>query len=584
MRACLLALTLLLVGAASANAAVTHRVEGNTLTVTGDDADNAIVLSVEGGELAVNGEETGLGANPDARIVVDTLAGADTVDAGPLLAEQYASLAFTGGPGGDRLTGGERSDLLVWNEGDGNDTATGGAGNDGVQVNGSAAAADVFSFRPIPGGLARVVLARTAPTPFELDFEAERMEVKTFGGGDRIAPDAASPMGIRGRTEPILRGGDGSDQITGGNGIDELHGEDDPDAIDGGDGPDVIFGGAGSDLLEGGADEDALIGGEGDDSVVWFDGDGNDLAFGEAGFDRLRVEGSVTGGDRFQLGGELGTTTLQRTNLTPFAIDLPDVALAGAERSGGIELVSVVGGGGDDALTVSPGLGHLQVSANGGTGDDELRGAEEVDGFLGGPGKDTLVPGPGEDLADGQEGEDSLFTRDGAVDVVRGGPDRDSAQTDLLTVDVVSEVEDLNGAQPPPPPPPPTPRPVQPPPAQLPSPPVADNVALLPKLGRAALAKSGRKLVAKLPLSCPAEEAGGCQTTLTVKTTRGGTTLGSKTVRLAAGNRATATIPVPRAARLARNGKLPVRIRVATADAAGNTATRTVAAVLKLPR
>jgi Ca2+-binding RTX toxin-like protein len=746
MRPLLLALLLLLTGAAPANAAVTHRVVDNTLTVTGDDADNAITLTVRAGELAVNEEETGLAANRNATIVIDGLAGADIADAGVLTAADYAALTFTGGPGDDSLTGGDESDLLVWNEGDGSDFVEGGNGNDGVDVNGSPVA-ETFTFGPERDTIGGVVLSRTAPAPFTIAFQAERMSVNLFAGDDVIAPIPGTS--IAARTEPILTGGQGEDQMTGGDGIDQIHGGQDTDLLRGGRGSNTLFGEEGPDRLEGGIDEDFLIGGrgndrvtgeggadfllwtdgdgddiasggpgnddlavdgspnadtfsyerdpgtpggflfrgagpvpftlefdaesltingnngndtltpnrltglrtftdggpgddrleggdgidtihggegfddvfggpgtdqvfgeggrdlvtggsgndnllggegddslignggedthlgnDGNDSVVWFDGDGSDLVLGEAGLDHLTVEGSVAGSDHFELVAELGTTTFRRTNLTPFAIDLPNIAVPGTDRSGGFETVEVIGVGGDDTFTVSPGLAHLRVSADGGPGNDQLRGAAEADQFLGGPGNDTLVPGAGEDLADGQQGEDVLSTRDGAVDVVRGGPDRDSAQTDLPTVDVVVEVEDLDADQPPPPPPP-----VQPPP-----PPIADNVALLPKLGRAVIAKNGKKLAVKIPLSCPAEEAGGCRTTLTVKAARPGTTLGSKRLQLAAGAKSTATIQAPRAATVARNGKLPVRIRVATTDAAGNTATGIVAAVLKLPR
>ena len=737
MRLFALTLLLLLASAVPAGAAVTSEVVDGTLIVQGDEAANEIELTVEGGRIAVDGTATALVANTTARIVVDGFAGADRVDAGALLASQYANLVFTGGEDDDLLTGGGRSDLLIWNEGDGDDTSTGGGGNDGVLVNGAAAAADVLSFGPAPGGLARVVLARTAPSPFDLNFEAERLEVLTFGGNDIIAPDTAAPTGISGRTEPILHAGAGSDEIDGGNGIDEIHGEEGSDAIDGGDGLDVLFGDEGSDLLNGGDEEDALIGGPGEDIVnggddpdfmLWFDGDGSDIAdggagggddllvggrnnagdafsygpdpdgdgllfsrtnldpltiefdaeilsvngnggndvivptgptaiqtfleggggddevtgangvdgivggegadvleggagidqlfgdagddllgggdgndrllggadndrlvgdggqdqafanegsdviawnegdgsdgvSGEAGFDRLEVNGSGAGDD-FDLVPELGITRLKRTNLTPFAIDFLSLTIP-AERTGGIEEVATNTGAGNDTFTVSPGLADMGVLVDGGVGDDELTGAEEANFFLGGTGNDTIALGGGEDFVNGQAGDDRLFARDGESDVVNGGPDQDSALTDTFAIDVVSEVEDLNGAPPPNDEPPPSSPPVQQPPVK-PPPPIADNVALLPRLGRITVVRKGKKLIAKVPLSCPAGEAGGCRATLTLKAMRGGTTLGSKKLQLATGGRATATILIPRAAALARNGRLPVRIRTST--------------------
>ncbi len=118
------------------------------------------------------------------------------------------------------------------------------------------------------------------------------------------------------------------------------------------------------------------------------------------------------------------------------------------------------------------------------------------------------------------------------------------------------------------------------------APPARDNVALLPRLGKITVSPSGKRLVAKVPVSCPAGEAGGCRTNLTVETAKAPrTVLGSKTVRVAPGGKATATIRIAaRGAELAVNGKLSVRIKVVSRDAAGNTANRTVPITLKVPR
>ena len=100
--------------------------------------------------------------------------------------------------------------------------------------------------------------------------------------------------------------------------------------------------------------------------------------------------------------------------------------------------------GGDDQLTVSPGLPGLLVTADGGSGNDSLTGAEEADSLVGGAGNDTLTGGGGSDLLDGQEGDDRLLARDGHGDLVRGGTGNDSAQTDALTVDAVDGVETID--------------------------------------------------------------------------------------------------------------------------------------------
>ena len=195
--------------------------------------------------------------------------------------------------------------------------------------------------------------------------------------------------------------------------------------------------------------------------------------------------------------------------------------------------MTVNGAGGDDQLTVSPGLPGLLVTADGGSGNDSLTGAEEADSLVGGAGNDTLNGGGGSDLLDGQEGDDRLLARDGHGDLVRGGTGNDSAQTDALTVDAVDGVETIDA----------TPAPV------------SDSSALVPTLGHIRVVRSHGHLVARVPLSCPAAETGGCQTTVTLTT--------AKTVRL---GRVRATVvlgsgSVSLRRRAARHGVDPPRHR-----------------------
>ena len=95
-----------------------------------------------------------------------------------------------------------------------------------------------------------------------------------------------------------------------------------------------------------------------------------------------------------------------------------------------------------------------------------------------------------------------------------------------------------------------------------------------------------------MPVSCPAAEAGGCRTTLTLKTAKavhlGGRNavlvLGAKTVDLGPGARTDVQIRLSgRTAALAKHGSLAARLLIASSDAAGNTATRTAAVTLKIP-
>ena len=355
-------------------------------------------------------------------------------------------------------------------------------------------------------------------------------------------------------------------------------GGDGNDVINGGDGGDTLEGGGGDDRLTGDRGVDRAIGGAGDDALVWNNGDGSDTNVGEDGFDRVEVNGSATAGDVFTLAPDGRGAKLQRTNLVPFTIDLSD---------GSAEAVVVNGEGADDQFTVSPGLPGLLVAADGGTGNDTLTGSEENDSVSGGAGNDTVNPGGGSDVGDGGEGDDQLLTRDGAVDLVRGGAGADRAQTDAVTVDAVSGVEALDAT------PAATPPPVAPPVVPPVVPPTRDRTVLLPKLGKIKVTRSHGKLVARIPISCPTGEAGGCRTTLTLQTAkatrlgrmRAVLILGSKTVNLGRGQRSTVAIRLAGGtAELAKRGKLTARVRITSSDAAGNSAARSVGLSLRIPR
>jgi Ca2+-binding RTX toxin-like protein len=553
-------------------------VNGTTLTVTSDGDGDTITLAAAAGLITVNGTATTLPADNAAQIVVNAGGGADTVNASALAVVNYGSLTINGGDGDDLLTGGadqdalngdggddrlvgfqggdvvhgnDGNDVMVWNNGDGTDSNDGDAGNDEVEVNGAPTAADSFIAKVDAG---RVQFNRTNLGQFGIDFTAERLTVNGLGGADLFKPDPNAPTAaadLAGATSITLNGGSGTDVLTGGDGA---------DVINGGDGNDGLVGGGGDDRLVGDRGTDAVTGGAGDDVMVWNNGDNSDSDEGDTGFDRAEVNGSPTGGDVLKLAPNGPNAKFERTNLIAFAIDInPDV-----------EAVAVNGGGGNDQLNVSPGLPGLLVAADGGAGNDTLIGAEENDSLSGGAGNDALAPGGGHDLADGGDGDDQLFTRDGAADLVHGGPGTDRAQTDSVAVDATDGVEMLDAV------------PI----------PEGDGTALLPKLGKIEVARRHGSLLARVPVSCPMAEAGGCRTTLTLETAKAVRlgkvrvvlVLGSKSVKLRSGQRFTLSIRLAGgAAGVAKGGKLPARVRIASRDAAGNFAARSVAVGLRIP-
>ncbi len=567
---------------AAAGATVTSDVNNNVLTVNSDDAADTITLTAAGGVLTVNGTATTLQANDNAQIVVNANGGNDIVDASALAAANYGSLMVNGGAGddlvtggidqdnlkgdpgddrligfkgGDTVSGGDGNDAMVWNQGDGTDTNDGDLGNDEVEVNGNPTATDAFTAKPDAG---RVQFNRANPGAFGIDFTAERLTVNGLGGNDSFAPDPAVPAGLAALTSITLNGGTGSDSLAGGDGA---------DVVNGGDGNDTVEGGPGNDRLVGDRGADDAVGDDGDDALVWNNGDGSDTNEGDAGFDSVVVNGSPAAGDSFTLRPVGPDAQFDRTNLVPFTLAIHD----------GTEAVAVNGGGGNEEFAVSPGLAQMVVTANGDAGNDTLTGSEEADSFFGDSGNDTLNPGPGSDLADGGVDDDQLVSRDGVGDLVRGGAGMDSARTDSVNVDATSGIEALDATPLPGPPAPPPP---------------GDTKALPPELGKVKVTRKHRKLVARVPVSCPAAESGGCRTTLTLETAkavrlgnvRAVLVLGSKSVDLDPGHEATVRVRLARgAAGLAKHGKLPARVRVTSSDAAGNVAQQAVPVGIRIP-
>jgi len=602
---------------ATAGAAVTPTVEDNKLTVTGDNAPDTVDLRVIGGKIAVNAVPTTLDAGPNAEIVVDLRGGADSIDAKLLAAGTYGALtivggegndAIAGGAGGDRLFGGPDADLLggfegsdvvlagdgndgiTWNEGDGSDEVVGGPGRfDVLGVNGSD---DADEFQLLAGPTTR--FEGTSPEAFTIDLpgggEIEEVSVALNDGDDTFVAAPGLPGMLTsvngGPGNDTIAGGDGASQLLGDDGADTLRGGAGSDRVRGEAGDDFVAGGPASDVVEGQAGLDRLLGDQGTDFVfggtdadviVWNEGDSSEQPLGEAGNDRLEVNTSDVGNDDLELlPGP--NTILERTNVDPFALTL-------ANGTGEFESITVRTGGGDDKLTVSPGLAELHVVVNGGPGADNLSGSEESDELDGGIGEDTLSAGEGDDL---------MFSRDQQPDIVRGGAGEDTAETDEVTLDTISEVEHIDAPGSPPSPPTPAPggAPPQPPAPQSPPRPAPDTVATLPRLGRLTVTR-GRGLLAKAQLFCPTAETGGCRVTVRLEAAvaprRGAprhfVVLGSKTVALESGVQRKVSIPfAAHATTLAHHGRLAGRVRVTSSDAAGNTAADTTAVVLRIPR
>jgi Ca2+-binding RTX toxin-like protein len=186
-----------------------------------------------------------------------------------------------------------------------------------------------------------------------------------------------------------LFGGGGMDTLIGGSGADMLFGQSNNDTLLGKGGADLMFGGSADDTATGGDGDDQAFGQSNDDRMFWNPGDDTDLNEGGAGVDTVEING---GG-----GAEVFTTTangarvrFDRLDVAPFSVDI-----------GTSEKLVLNANGGDDSFSATGNLAALiQITVDGGAGEDTL---------LGSNGADVLRGGDDDDFIDGQQGNDMVF-------------------------------------------------------------------------------------------------------------------------------------------------------------------------------
>jgi Ca2+-binding RTX toxin-like protein len=384
---------------------------------------------------------------------------------------------LTGGTGTDQVFGQAGDDRMIWNPGDGSDLNEGGDGNDTVEVNGGNAS-EVFT--AAANGL-RVRFDRVSPAPFTLDIGTSENLVVNMNGGDDVftAGNGLAPL-----IALKVDGGAGNDTITGGDGNDVLLG---------GDGNDVITGGRGSDMMIGGAGDDTFVWNPGDGSDVVEGQDGHDtLQFNgsnanenmdlSANGSRLRLfrdVGNVTmdvnGVEQVNVAALGGADTLTVNDLSHTAVTDVNLDLAGTPGSGvgdgqadtvivngtahadtvqisgsgtsytvaGLSANVAVQGseGANDRLVVN-GLGGndsinaaglpastVQLTVDGGAGNDRITGGDGNDLLIGGAGNDSIIGGRGSDMMIGGDGNDTFVWNPGdGSDVVEGQGGHDTLQ------------------------------------------------------------------------------------------------------------------------------------------------------------
>jgi Ca2+-binding RTX toxin-like protein len=159
------------------------------------------------------------------------------------------------------MNGGAGDDTLVWNNGDNSDVANGDAGSDDVEVNGAAAAGDIFTVQP---NGARIKFERPNLVPFTIDIgTSETMHANGLGGDDSIS------VGEVGAYEVTGSGGPGNDTLTGAGSSETFLGGSGNDTISPGGGIDVVSADDGDDQVDiRDRTADLARGGAGTDSVV----------------------------------------------------------------------------------------------------------------------------------------------------------------------------------------------------------------------------------------------------------------------------------------------------------------------------
>jgi Ca2+-binding RTX toxin-like protein len=250
--------------------------------------------------------------------------------------------------------------------------------------------------------------------------------------------------------------------MNGGLGVDRLLGSDGDDLVTGGDGDDLAFLGAGDDTFvwNPGDDNDTLEGQDGFDHMLFNGANVAENVDVSANGQRVRFFRNIANVtmdlndidaiDFHALGGA-DTVVVHDLSGTDVVEINTDLAATGGVGDGAADNVIVEGTSGDDVaivagdasgtavlglaaqtnitgaeaandrLTVnalagddvveasSVSAGAIQLTLDGGDGNDILIGGEGNDVLLGGPGDDVLIGGPGNDTLDGGDGDDIIL-------------------------------------------------------------------------------------------------------------------------------------------------------------------------------
>ena len=312
-----------------------------------------------------------------------------------------------GSSGNDVLDGGGWSDSLVG--GEGTDTIIGGNGND-----------------TLVGGGSNDTL-----------YGGEGNDSVTGGSGnDTITGDTGEDTLVGDAGTDTIDGGADNDSLAGGEDNDLLSGGDGNDTLRGNNGKDILFGEAGNDNLNGNLGNDSLYGGEGDDSII---GEGGaDFVAGDAGNDTIR---GSNGDDT--LDGGADSDRLIEFNNSDFILTDTQLIARGTDSISNFETARLVAGNGDNLLDATS-VTTMNVSLEGGGGNDTIFGGEGDDYLFGLNGADSAVGGAGDDTIRGGDDNDTLDGGAGSdrlLEAVNGNISLTDTQLVARGTDTISNFE-----------------------------------------------------------------------------------------------------------------------------------------------
>ena len=379
----------------------------DTVIINGTAGDDVITATLPGGQLLVSGLAASvLVKNFDTTldmVRIQALEGEDVIDASAVAAGG-PPLSLDGGVGNDILLGSVGNDTLLGGDNDdvllglfGTDTLDGGAGNNTLIQDGGQATSGIVSIFgddldntiTVSRDGAGNILSNGVPIPGATIANTVIVRVFGRGGDDTITFNQASGS----LPAAWLFGGSGNDTITGATGNDLIFGGTGNDTLLGKSGSDLIFGGAGNDTLTGGDENDQIFGEANDDRIIWNPGDDTDLNEGGTETDTVEVNG---GNDAEQF-----TTTANGTRVRFDRLTFPAFSL----DIGTCEQLVLNANGGNDTFSATGNLAALiQITVDGGAGEDIL---------LGSNGADLLMGGDDNDFVDGNQGSDVVFLGEG---------------------------------------------------------------------------------------------------------------------------------------------------------------------------